>query len=292
MKRKLTLLLLINIFLAAISIAWGYFEPIPEIPPRIPEWKQISTPFFKDIEKDIATLKIELVDKGDPSRQAMIDVVKFRHSRASVERGNSFRYDIHLGRNKSRQMSVKKTAIRKRALLAINGGFFSKDFKAEGLLVSRGKALNPVGGHGSGVFYVTKEGVPDITWVKDFKVEENIEFAVQAGPLIIEKPSKNGIVNIRKRHPARSAVGITEAGDVFFVHVRRKKSDADVVDGLSLYEFALILLDRDFMAGLKPHSVLNLDGGSSSGLYLNHPKHKLHLPELVRVSNIILVKRR
>ena len=284
MRKTWILFAAIIVLAAGLSLSWST-EPIPQVPPPLPVWKQVSTPYFHELDDNVSVLTVTLQDTAvDLNRFAELDIVKFKPEK--------FKIEAHLNRAKTNALSVSKVAKLKKALLAVNGGFFSSNFTPEGFLISNGNLLNSKDGKGTGVFYVTKDGKADIEWSKDFVPDNRIDFAVQAGPIVIEKPSKNGIVHIRKIQYPRTAVGITKDGEVFFVHVHHDNGDNSLIKGISLYEFAMILLDKDLLAGLEAYCVLNLDGGSSTGLYLEHSKMKLHYPELVKVSNVILVKKR
>jgi uncharacterized protein YigE (DUF2233 family) len=128
----------------------------------------------------------------------------------------------------------------KRLLFATNGGMFNNDFSPKGLFIENGILKAPldtiVNGYGNfylqpnGVFYLRKDFTPVICKTSEIKINNDILFATQSGPLLLidgrvhpkfNEGSKN--LNIR------NGVGILPNGKILFA-----MSKAEV----NFYDFA------------------------------------------------------
>lgn len=142
-----------------------------------------------------------------------------------------------------------------RALACFNASFFRETDKPIGLLVSEGKVLQKVQKVSWGVFWIDGQHKAHIVRRKTFerKVElEDVEFAVQSGPTLL----LDGKILDRKSTPAiRTAIGIDSEGRVK-VLVARLPITLEILAGFGKKELSL-------------QHLMNLDGGSSSQLFLH-----------------------
>ena len=169
---------------------------------------------------------------------------------------------------------VKPIAIKNNALLAINGGFFSPDFKPLGLRIHQGKIVYPLKNISWWGIFVLNKNRPSILSQKSYRYTKTITFALQAGPRLIVNgkiPSlKNGLAK-------RSAIGITKKGTVII---------AISENPMTTTELAHVM-----KTDLACYNALNLDGGSSSQLYAQVGNFTLNLTSLRPVADALLVNR-
>lgn len=163
------------------------------------------------------------------------------------------------------------------ALLAINGGFFDRNYQSLGLRVNDQKQYSPLKQISWwGVFYI-KDQKAYLSSVKRYKVTRNTDFAVQSGPRLLI----NGhIPSLKAGLAERSALGITPDGRVIIL----------VTESAPMTTTTLAELMR--RAPLNCVNALNLDGGSSSQLYANMASFQIHVPGFSNVSDAITVKSR
>lgn len=174
------------------------------------------------------------------------------------------------------QAFVSDIAPQYHALLAINGGFFDKNFHTLGLRISQNQL---------------KGKLKSISWWAVFFIKDNqayikktaqvtpllnqISFAIQSGPRLIVDGK---IPSLKAGRDERTAMGITKDGKVIIAVTENTP--------MTTTELAEILLDKPIYA----RNALNLDGGSSTQLYTNFHSLNLDLHGFAMVADAILVK--
>lgn len=160
------------------------------------------------------------------------------------------------------------------ALIAINGGFFDKNYHPLGLRIRHHQQLSPLKLISWwGVFY-TKQGHAYLSSAKRFKQTEHVDFALQSGPRLII----NGrIPSLRPGLDERSALGITQDGHVIILVTEHA--------AITTTELAQLMKAPP----LNCINALNLDGGSSSQLYAKIKSFQLHVHGFSNVSDSIIV---
>lgn len=141
----------------------------------------------------------------------------------------------------------------------VNAAYFNEDKTPSGYLIVNGETI------GKEIFDQDKSGLlliqDDKLSIRDLATEplaedETFDFALQSYPFLI-KNHQEAIKEDSGQKARRSAIGTDKDGNVYVLI-----SDSP---NLSLYEFMNILYD----SGIDFENVLNLDGGPSSGLYIN-----------------------
>lgn len=173
-----------------------------------------------------------------------------------------------------KQAFVRELGESEEAIIAINGGFFDADFNPLGLRISNNNkinALKPVSWWG--IFYIDNN-VADIIANTTFAAK-NIIFAVQSGPRLIV----NGkTLSLRAGKDERTALGINAKGEVIIVVTEHNP--------MTTTELALFMQARPILA----INAINLDGGSSTQLYVDTPHLHLDIHGFSMVADAIIIK--
>ncbi len=158
------------------------------------------------------------------------------------------------------------------ALLAINGGYFSKEFKPLGLRMNDYQLINPKKNISWwGIFYI-KQGRAHIVANRDYAAAKNSEFAIQAGPRLLIK----GSIPLLK-------AGVAQRSGICIDKNRRVILAVTENNALTLTQWAKALRDKGCL------DALNLDGGTSSQLYADLPGHRHTVSNYKSVSDAIVV---
>ena len=173
--------------------------------------------------------------------------------------------------------SAEEFAHYSKALITLNGGFFDHKYHPLGLRIGNEQQYNPLKRISWWSIFYIKNHMPYITTVRNYKLEQSVEFAVQSGPRLII----NGRIPALKIGRAeRSALGITHEGQVMIV----------VTENAPITTTELAELMRS--APLHCKNALNLDGGSSSQLNAYMRSFHLNVHGFSNISDAIVVKQR
>ena len=115
---------------------------------------------------------------------------------------------------------------------------------------------------------------------------------MQSNPLIIEPNRVPGIYKNAKRYRARTAVGIDPAGNLILLCTFRNGEAGEPLSGIDLFELMQIMLVPPDKGGLGVAVALNLDGGTSSAMSVNHPKLSFEIESPHPVANALAIYRR
>jgi len=165
------------------------------------------------------------------------------------------------------------------ALAAFNGGYFDPAFRPLGLIVSQGKEWSPLRKVDHGIFYVAG-GKAGVVHRMDWSSPADLEFAIECGPrlLVNGEPTRT-----KPGFARRTALGVNAAGEIVAV----------VTEGaLTMEGLVEVLRKPEADGGLGLREALNLDGGSSTMLYLNVPDHRAEVDSgaLVPVGVVVLAR--
>lgn len=179
------------------------------------------------------------------------------------------------GRNTSLGEAMKSVG----ALAGMNGAYFHADWTPVGLLIADGSKV-----HGfekakllSGVFVVTK-GTPRIVRSAAYTASKSDTQALQAGPFLVENGKP--IAGLNTERSARRTVVATDGKGrwalLLFSHV-------------TLAETAAILATGEIFPDILLEKALNLDGGSSSALWVATEPKPFYFSEIGRVRNFLAI---
>ncbi len=168
-------------------------------------------------------------------------------------------------------MTAAESARVTNAIMAFNGAFFSKENTPLGLRVSNGEILSPFKKISWWQIFSIQQSQAKIGKIKQKKLFNKLSFAIQAGPILIKD---NKIVSLKEGLAARTALGLKNNGHVMVV----------------ISEHTLItttFIARFMKQELSCYDALNLDGGSSTQLYVNIPNVKQQVLGLVKLPDPI-----
>lgn len=174
--------------------------------------------------------------------------------------------------------SLASASEKRGALAAVNGGYFHPDRTPLGLVVRQGATIHPQERARllSGLVVVTRRGIA-IPRASAFKTSPEVREALQAGPFLIENGRPVAGLNAT-RSAARTVVVEDAAGRYGFVVYR----------SATLAEMAAILASAEHFPGGKITRALNLDGGSSTGLWVRG-EQAFYLREFKDVRNYLAI---
>lgn len=171
--------------------------------------------------------------------------------------------------NKNRA-SVRDMAKTSGALAVINASFFDTDGKALGLVVMDQKQILAKKDISWWSIFCVKDKSAKIFHSSQFKSGQ-CDNAVESGPRLVI----DGVIpKLKEDYSRKSAVGIRHNGDVILV-----ASDKP----LAISRLAQIFKMPENQGGLECRNALNLDGGSSSQLYVKTKKTSFHIAGFSRV---------
>lgn len=172
--------------------------------------------------------------------------------------------------------TVKDAVVSADCIAGVNGGFFERDDSPIGLVVSGGKQIHPLQSAKllSGVIAATADRV-FVLRRSEFKLGPRTRDAIQSGPFLVDNGKP--VAGLGGTRRARRTIILTDG------HSRH----ALAVCGYStLAEAAAILAAPNVISELKLRRALNLDGGTSTGLYFGGEK-PFYLPNVKRVRNCL-----
>lgn len=165
------------------------------------------------------------------------------------------------------------------AELMINGGYIDAANQPVGLLIRAGQTVQPISEQASlsGLVCINNDGKLELKH-RDDGVGTGVQDAIQTGPFLIDPGGEPGIHTEDLKLAQRSAIGISAAGEVVLL----------TASECTLYQFATILRTRAKQLGVQRFDrVLNLDGGPSSGLFI---EGELNRPPIGPLHNVIYIK--
>jgi uncharacterized protein YigE (DUF2233 family) len=171
------------------------------------------------------------------------------------------------------------------ALAGVNGGFFSPEGQPLGLMIAAGKRIgtpNLGGSLTSGV--VWSDGQQNgLARAKNYDLSKpRATNLLQTGPFLLEKGAVVSGLNETKF--ARRTFVMTDGGSQWAIAY---------VPGATLDGLAKALAKPGAFPHFQPETVLNLDGGGSSGFWVRKENDQsFYLHEISRVRNFLVIVRR
>ncbi len=234
----------------------------------------------------------EPADTGWQSPEAGVEMRRVLVPSGSVQerlllvRIDPARFDVRVRYTPGSGQSVAQWAATgtPQQLLVVNGGYFTPEYEATGLLVSGQQAYGLSYGDFAGMLAVLPGGRVEVRWLaaQPYDPAEMLLEAVQSFPMLVKPGRVMGFpADADDGTPARrTVVAQDRQGRLLFVLAPRGY--------LSLHQLARWLAESD----LDLDVALNLDGGQSSGLYLAVGDVLVLEDSLLPVPAVIVVERR
>ena len=145
-----------------------------------------------------------------------------------------------------------------RPLLAINGSFFNQEYRSTALLISDGAVSGDSYDGFGGMFAVASDGGITLRSLRDqpYDPTEPLAQALQSFPMLVFPGGAPANIEDNGQQARRSVIAIDRAGRLLLI--------VGPTNGFTLRGLAEWLSQSD----LDIDRALNLDGGSSTGLYL------------------------
>jgi len=194
------------------------------------------------------------------------------------------RFDLHhihiqIGYQPNQPLPLQNWMRQTNALAIINGGFFSAKKQAVGLLVSNGQSYGTSYSGFGGMLSVDNQGNVSLRSLRDQPYDpdnEQLEQATQASPMLIIAGQRT---QFQADASARrwSVVAMDKQGRLLLM--------VSPSMAFSLDELADLLASSD----LSLQTAMNLDGGSSTGLYVNGGNQKMAIDALTFLPIVIII---
>ena len=172
-------------------------------------------------------------------------------------------------------------AERLQSLLVINGSYFTPEGKTAGLLISDGQVWGTPYGNFAGTFAVTPDDQVSVRWLRDqpYDPDEPLREAVQSFPVLVKPGGVMGFpADADDGRPARrTVVAQDRQGRILFIVAPH--------GNLSLHGLASFLAGSDLGIDV----ALNLDGGTSTGLWLRTNVSPMKIDSRISVPSVISV---
>lgn len=154
-------------------------------------------------------------------------------------------------------------AMRKnKAIAGCNGGFFHPDFSPSGLMISGGSSTGRFGEGAllSGVILSSQRGNPYLLRRREYEPNKYAATdLIQSGPFLVDQGE--AVAGLSQENSRRRTFVLHDGGGWFALGLS---------ESFTLAELGEILAQASFSPARKIHRALNLDGGTSSGLYLEN----------------------
>jgi len=181
-------------------------------------------------------------------------------------------------------LTMRGWAERLQPLLVVNGGYFTPENETTGLLVSDGKKWGAAYGDFAGLFAVTADEQVSVRWLKDHPYDpaEPLAQGVMSFPVLVKPGGVMGFpADADEGTPARRTVVAQDFGGRILLIVAPRGY-------LGLHELAVFLAESDLGIDV----ALNLDGGYSTGLWLEADESSARIDSCVAVPSVISVETR
>ena len=179
--------------------------------------------------------------------------------------------------------SVSAWADELQALLVVNAGYFDPEGEATALLISGERAAGVPLGDFAGMFAVTTNGQVSVRWLREwpYDPEEGLAEAVQSFPVLVKPGGVMGFpADADDGSPSRRTVLAQDNDGRILVVVAPRGY-------LSLHDLAVFLAGSDLGIDI----ALNLDGGSSTGLWLNSDGAGVEIDSMTPIPAVIVVEK-
>ena len=196
------------------------------------------------------------------------------------------RFDLHsvtlsVGYHPHSPLGMSQWMQQEQATAIINGGYFDQDDLATALVVSNGQVFGESYTGFGGMLSVDAQGNVGLRSLSQqpYNPNEQLTQAIQSSPTLV-LDGKRTQFNADASQSRRSVVAMDKQGRMLFI------VSPDQV--FTLDQLADLLASSDLSINI----ALNLDGGSSTGLYVNGGSQHIAIDSYVRLPLVVIVKER
>ena len=195
------------------------------------------------------------------------------------------RFDLHhislsVAYQPTKPLSMGEWMRQEQATAIINGGYFDNQNNATALVISNGQSFGTSYNGFGGMLSVDNQGHIDLRSLSERPYDPNneqLQQATQSSPMLVLH-GKATQFNTNAAGSRRSIVAIDKQGRLLFI--------ASPGTAFSLGELEDLLVGSD----LSIDRALNLDGGASTGLYVNTGGQKVAIDSITDLPLVIVVK--
>ena len=146
------------------------------------------------------------------------------------------------------------------ALIVVNGGYFTPEYQATGLIITNGQAAGTSYAGYGGMLAITEAG-PEVRSLtqQPYDPYEPLQAAVQSFPMLVMPGGQIGYPQEDGLADRRTVIAQDRQGRILFILAQ--------TGTLTLHELSRYLVDSEFDLS----TALNLDGGASTGIQLAEP---------------------
>jgi hypothetical protein len=259
----------------------------PPTPTPTPLPSPTSRPTWTPYPTAVPTSTPEPPDTGWQTVQPGIELRQVRvetgdvAERLTIVRLNSDSVHFRVHYDPVAPRSVSGWAKRLQPLLVVNGGYFAPENETTGLLISDGRIWGTPYGEFAGMLAVTPDDGVSVRWLRDqpYDPGEPLKEALQSFPVLVKPGGVMGFpADADDARPARRTVVAQDyQGRILIIVAPRGY--------LSLHELARFIAESD----LDLDVALNLDGGYSTGLWLQADGLIVNIDSLVPVPSVVSV---
>lgn len=229
------------------------------------EWKVTGTQELGNLPQEGRVRQVDLSDDGPTARLTAILFQPKHYSLRVVDSPAP-------GRTK-----LAATLAQAGCVAGVNGGYFHEDFRPVGLMIADSREIQPFEKAKLLAGILTCRGTHwEIVRSSKFAGSADVRQAIQCGPMLVE--GGHPTVGLNSERAARRTVVATDGhGQWALVYLT----------SVTLADAARILTTPGSLGNWVPSTALNLDGGSSSGLWAATAPGAVSLPEFGHVRNYI-----
>jgi uncharacterized protein YigE (DUF2233 family) len=195
------------------------------------------------------------------------------------------RFDLHhiklsVAYQPSQPLSMSEWMQKEHATAIINGGYFDNQNNATALTISNGQSFGTSYNGFGGMLSVNNNGHIDLRSLRQHPYNpsnDQLQQATQSSPMLVLN-GKATQFNADAASSRRSVVAIDQQGRLLFI--------ASPSAAFSLGELEDLLVNSD----LSINRALNLDGGASTGLYLNTKNQQVTIDAFTNLPLVIIIK--
>ncbi len=218
--------------------------------------------------------------------------VELRYEDWKIPGGNEdivsiVRFDLHkvhltVAYQPSKPLLLSQWMQQEQAIAVINGGYFDQQHNATGLVISNGQVFGTSYQGFGGMLAVSNQGQVQLRYLSEqpFTANDDLQQATQSAPMLVLPGGKRATFNADASSSRRSVVAMDKQGRLLFI--------ASPNEAFTLDELADLLVASD----LSINVALNLDGGSSTGLYMHAGNQHVAIDSLAQLPIVIIVKKR